>query len=306
MSTDQQQYSLLNQAAAIARYAELRGYTVVKTYQDAGRSGLVLRERPGLRALLKDVVAHDVPYKLILVYDVSRWGRFQDSDESAAYEFVCKSAGVPVHYCAEQFNNDASISSSVMKALKRAMAAEFSRELGIKSYEGQRRLAQLGFKMGGSAGYGLRRMLLSSNGKEIRVLQKGEYKAVKTDRIILVPGPKREIATIRRIFAMAANGMNACEIARELNRSNTAFTDDQPWNYWRIQKIVKHPKYIGCNVWGQTSKKMHGPNLTEPRSNWVIKSGSFQPIIDQKTLMPFSGYAPTVLKTGQMRRCCQH
>jgi hypothetical protein len=31
----------------------------------------------------------------------SRWGRFQDADESAHYEFLCKSAGIPVHYCAE-------------------------------------------------------------------------------------------------------------------------------------------------------------------------------------------------------------
>ncbi len=76
MSTDEQQYSLLNQAAAIAKYAELKGFKVIKTYEDAGRSGLVLRERAGLQALLKDVVGENVQYKAILVYDVSRWGRF--------------------------------------------------------------------------------------------------------------------------------------------------------------------------------------------------------------------------------------
>jgi DNA invertase Pin-like site-specific DNA recombinase len=37
----------------------------------------------------------------VLVYDVSRWGRFQDIDESAHYEFVCKQAGIKVAYCAE-------------------------------------------------------------------------------------------------------------------------------------------------------------------------------------------------------------
>ena len=41
------------------------------------------------------------PILAILVYYVSRWGSFQDTDESAHYEFACKSAGVPVHYCAE-------------------------------------------------------------------------------------------------------------------------------------------------------------------------------------------------------------
>jgi DNA invertase Pin-like site-specific DNA recombinase len=187
MSTDQQQYSLANQASAIAKYAERNNFTVVKTYEDAGRSGLVLRERPGLRALLRDVVTQDRPYKAMLVYDVSRWGRFQDSDEAAAYEFLCESAGVPVHYCAEQFRNDSSIPSSIMKALKRAMAAEFSRELGVKSYEGQKRLAQLGFKMGGIAGYGLRRMLLSSTGEKIGTLRTGEYKSIASNRIGVDP-----------------------------------------------------------------------------------------------------------------------
>jgi hypothetical protein len=29
-------------------------------------------------------------FDVILVYDVSRWGRFQDADESAYYEYLCK------------------------------------------------------------------------------------------------------------------------------------------------------------------------------------------------------------------------
>jgi hypothetical protein len=36
---------------------------------------------------------------------VSRWGRFQDIDESAHYEFICKRSGLNVVYCAEQFEN---------------------------------------------------------------------------------------------------------------------------------------------------------------------------------------------------------
>ena len=99
MSTESQEYSLLNQAEAIAKYAECNGFVIVKTYEDPGRSGLVLRERPGLRALLADVVGPQPGYEAILVYDVSRWGRFQDSDEAAAYEFLCRQAGAQVHYC---------------------------------------------------------------------------------------------------------------------------------------------------------------------------------------------------------------
>jgi len=38
---------------------------------------------------------------VILVYDVSRWCRFQDVDESAYYECICKRAGINFAYCAE-------------------------------------------------------------------------------------------------------------------------------------------------------------------------------------------------------------
>ena len=124
MSTEHQQYSLENQAAAIQRYAEVNSFTVVQTYSDAAKSGLVLKHRPGLRQLLQDVVGGGAAFRAILVYDISRWGRFQDADESAHYEFLCKSAGVPVHYCAEPFVNDGSMPGLIMKALKRSMAGE--------------------------------------------------------------------------------------------------------------------------------------------------------------------------------------
>ena len=96
MSTDHQHYSLLSQRTAIEQYAAVHGFIVIKTYEDPGRSGLSLKYRRGLARLLHDVVSGDQMFKAILVYDVSRWGRFQDTDEAAHYEFLCKSAGVPV------------------------------------------------------------------------------------------------------------------------------------------------------------------------------------------------------------------
>src|SRR5205085_5992741 len=103
-----------------------------------------------------------------------------------------KSASVPVHYCAETFANDGSLPSLIMKALKRTMAGEYSRELGVKVLAGQQRLARLGFKQGGMPGYGLRRMLVSSDGQPKQVLAFGERKSIATDRVILVPGPEQE------------------------------------------------------------------------------------------------------------------
>jgi len=133
MSTEHQRYSLDNQASAIRSYAENRGYDVVRTYADHGRSGLSLNGRTSLRRLLVDVEDGRADFEAVLVYDVSRWGRFHDPDEAAAHELRCKRAGVAVHYCAEQFENDGSVTSAVVKAIKRAMAAEYSRELSARS-----------------------------------------------------------------------------------------------------------------------------------------------------------------------------
>jgi predicted site-specific integrase-resolvase len=149
MSTDFQRYSIQNQAAAIAAYAQQRNFTIVRTYVDEGRSGLSIKGRAGLIELIDDVGSGRADFDHILVYDVSRWGRFQDVDESAHYEFVCKQNGVKVAYCAEQFDNDGSLLSSIVKNIKRVMAAEFSRELSVKVHTGQGRIAGLGYRVGG-------------------------------------------------------------------------------------------------------------------------------------------------------------
>jgi DNA invertase Pin-like site-specific DNA recombinase len=115
------------------------------------------------------------------VYDVSRWGRFQDPDEAAAYELQCKRAGVAVRYCAEEFENDGSVNSSLLKALKRVMAGEYSRELSVKTRRGQLNLLRKGFHVGGPAPFGMRRVVVDDAGNETP-LTRGQWKAVISDR----------------------------------------------------------------------------------------------------------------------------
>lgn len=286
MSTEHQQYSLENQSAAIRRYADAHCFEVVKTYSDSGKTGLILRNRIGLKELLRDVVGGGASFKAILVYDVSRWGRFQDTDESAHYEFLCRSAGVPVHYCAETFSNDNTMPSLIMKALKRTMAGEYSRELGVKVLAGQRRLAQLGFKIGGLAGYGLRRLLVSSTGLRKEELPRGMRKSIATDRVILVPGPPSEVAVVQEIYRMLLDdGMRVGAIARELNRRGISFSDGSQWTLYNVEAVLTHPKYIGCNVFCRTSVKLHTPMVRLPISEWVVKRGAFEPIIDEATFV---------------------
>ena len=137
------------------QYAAQRGMEIVRTYADEGKSGLSLDGRDALKQLIEDVENRTADFSTILVYDVSRWGRFQDADESAYYEYICKRAGISVQYCAEQFENDGSPVSTIVKGVKRAMAGEYSRELSVKVFTGQCRLIELGYRQGGPPGYGL-------------------------------------------------------------------------------------------------------------------------------------------------------
>lgn len=285
MSTEHQQYSIQNQIDLIKKYADAHGLFILHTYSDAAKSGLLLKNRAGLRQLLQDVVSKP-GFKVILVYDVSRWGRFQDTDESAHYEFICKSAGVPIHYCAEPFVNDGSLPSLIMKSLKRMMAGEYSRELSMKVYEGSKRVSQLGFRVGGSPGYGLRRMLVSIDRQHKQELLQGQRKNIHDDRVILVPGPEEEVRCVRDIFRMyTEEDMWPIDIARELNRRGVRYTGARraDWYSYAICRILQDAKYIGYNVYGKRSQKLRTPRITMPRALWIVSPGAWTPIVDEAT-----------------------
>ena len=92
-------------------------------------SGLKIEGRDALRRLIEDVENKRAEFGIILVLDVTRWGRFQDADESAYYEYICRRAGIDVQYVAEQFENDGSPVATIVKGVKRAMAGEYSLSL---------------------------------------------------------------------------------------------------------------------------------------------------------------------------------
>lgn len=129
VSTEHQRYAIQNQIVALRDYAEKHRLKIVRTYSDKGISGLRFHKRAALKQLLKDVVSGDADFSIILVYDVSRWGRFQDTDESAHYEFICRQSGIQIEYCGEPFENDGSPISTLVKGIKRLMAAEYSSDL---------------------------------------------------------------------------------------------------------------------------------------------------------------------------------
>jgi DNA invertase Pin-like site-specific DNA recombinase len=283
MSTEHQKYSTENQSDAIRQYAARRGIDIVRTFADEGKSGLSLEGRAALKKLIGDVQSGNADFTAILVYDVSRWGRFQDADESAYYEYICKSAGIAVHYCAEQFENDGSPISTIVKGVKRAMAGEYSRELSVKVFAGQCRLIELGFRQGGPSGYGLRRTLVDQNRATKGELSRGQHKSIQTDRVVLVPGPHEEIDTVRWMYrAFVQGGLSEREIAVALNERSVCTDLGRPWTRGTVHQILINEKYIGNNVWNRSSFKLKKKRVRNGPDMWVRADSVFEPLVERR------------------------
>ncbi|RYG57965.1 MAG: recombinase family protein [Alphaproteobacteria bacterium] len=290
MSTEHQQYSTVNQNEKIRDYAAQRGIEVVKTYADEGKSGLRIDGRLALQQLIKDVQQGEADFSLILVYDVSRWGRFQDADESAYYEYICKRAGIQVAYCAEQFENDGSPVSTIVKGVKRAMAGEYSRELSAKVFAGQCKLIEMGYRQGGPAGYGLRRVMIDQTGQDKGQLRRREQKSLQTDRVILSPGPDHEVKTVREIYDWFINdGVAEIEVARRLNAAGIKNEIGLEWTRATVHQVLTNEKYVGNNVYNRRSFKLKKLRVANTPEMWIRREDAFEPVVSREIFYTAQG-----------------
>ena len=214
----------------------------------------------------------------------SRWGRFQDIDESAHYEFICKQSGIKVVYCAEQFDNDGSLLSSIVKNIKRVMAAEYGRELCkyVKVHTGQCRVASLGFHVGGPLAFGLRRELIDGNRRSKGWLGKGERKSLQTDRVRLALGSQEEAALVRWIFhQFVVEKKSDAAIARQLNQTDIANQHGRPWTYGMVHNILRNENYMGNIVYNRTSRRLGQKLVNNPLDRWVRSDLVVAPIVER-------------------------
>jgi len=278
MSTEHQRFSPDAQKLALETYALRQGYQVIATYQDSGKSGLTLKGRPALKKLLSDVLSGDIKFRAILVLDVSRWGRFQDADQAAHYEYMCREAGVPVQYCSETFDNDGGAMASIAKHMKRVMAAEYSRDLSVRVSRAQRHQAALGFRQGGVPVFGVRRRVVDDTGKARMLLSPGEHKALSTDKVVFVRGTRSEVALIQRIFRMyVRDEMSITQIVSWLEANGKMHLNGRLWTYASVRLLLKNEIYIGTYVFGRRYNNL-GNHTERPAQEW-IRAEVLKPII---------------------------
>lgn len=284
MSTDHQQYSLHNQSEYIKDYAEKNNMEIAYTYDDAGKSGVSIIGRHSLQQLLSDVEQKKIDIQAVLFYDVSRFGRFQNSDEAAYYSFLFERNGVDLIYCSEPIpTKDFPLESSVILNIKRSSAAYHSRNLSEKVFIGQANLIKLGYHQGGMAGYGLRRLLVDENGIAKEILGFRKRKSIQTDRVILIPGPKNEIKIVNSIYDLFIDdNMPEFIIAERLNEQNIPAENGTLWTRAKIHQILTNEKYIGNNIYNKTSSKLKSRLVKNPKNEWVRCDKAYKLIISKK------------------------
>lgn len=278
MSTEHQRYSPDNQRIAIAAFAAYRGFEIVRTYEDSGKSGLTLSGRPALKQMLSDVLSGTADFDTILVLDVSRWGRFQNTDQAAHYEFMCRDAGVAVLYCTESFENDGAALSSIIKHMKRVMAAEYSRELSGRVSRAQRYQASLGFKQGCPCPLGLRRQVVDEAGRPVRILRSGERKALSTYKVVFAHGPAKEVALVQQIFALfVRDNLGLVDIADWLNKRKYKQPNGAPWSSGVVKNLLRNELYAGRYVFGRKRNNL-GQRKAAAEIDWA-KADVLPPIV---------------------------
>jgi DNA invertase Pin-like site-specific DNA recombinase len=282
MSGDHQDYSIPYQQEWNRTFAARHGMEIVATYADEGKSGLTLHRRVELQRLLTDVRSGNTCWKAILCYDITRWGRFQDPDESAFYEWACKTAGYPIIYTAESFDESGGLLGSLPKNLKRAMAGEYSRELSVKTYSGQKIGIMKGLWASGHPGYGLRRATADENGNPVKVLESGEW-IPKNRHACVVLGPPNEVETVRRIFLMyVEERRSVAKIVAALNIESIPGPGNRRWCAGVIYTFLKNEKYTGTLVWGRRSVKFRTAPVRIPADQWIRVPKAFHAIIEKE------------------------
>lgn len=288
-STSMQENSIENQRMQIKAYAKANGMTIVREFDDPDRSGTNVEKREGFQAMKDFVEQNKGLIAAILVLDVTRWGRFEDADEGAYWEYHFKRMGILVIYVNEEFDNSPTMKDNIMKSLKRTMAGEYSRELSKKVLQGAKTVAGKGFSVGGTPPFGYDRLLVDSSGEPVRVLKPGEQKHEKNQRIIYTPADDEKVAVVRRIFHMYGNkSMGIRRILEILNAEMIPSPKGSKWTVGTISTMLKNTSYIGQIVYNRNANKRRklGPGeirkRLKNREEWVICENAHGPLVSKE------------------------
>jgi len=278
---DRQENSVEIQRDAVRKFAAENGITIIREFADRGRTGLCVEGRDSFNEMLQDyVIGRKAEFEYVLVLDMSRWGRYQNQDYSAYYSVICMQNGKEVVYTSIGIRKENDPFYYVLLSLERHRAASYSLELSGKVWKGSAKIASFGYWAGGSAPYGMCRMLLDERHDPVRPLAPGERKAIQNQRVTLAPSKGKDAGIVRHIFhAFVEEGKAPETIARALNGLGEPSPGGGRWGCDSITSILRNEVYAGVMVWNKSTQKMKTRSRPNPASDWVRAKDAFASIV---------------------------
>lgn len=278
---DKQENSVSIQQELIRAFAQTHDIQIIHEVADEGETGL-LAERSGFQRLFTEWILneHAPAFEYVLVRDVDRWARFQNPNEWGYYEFLCNKRGKKVIDVSIGFpREDRPLANNILMLIKREMAAEYSRQLSEKVFHGCMFVSRQGFSAGGSACYGMGRLLLNEQREPIDFLKRGEHKQIANQRVKFVPLEDHTTATVREMFLLADQGHYIKSIASVLNARGIPSACGGKWNGKKVRRVLKNEIYTGKRIYNKTWNRLRQGRRRNPRSAWVVREQDFPAVV---------------------------
>jgi len=275
-----QENSVEIQRDNIRAFAAKHDVEIIHEFVDRAKSGLDAEGRPAFNEMM-EWVHNRSDFEYVLVLNVSRWGRFQDTDLSAHYESLCRQHGKQVIYAGIGFPRDEDgLVTQLRKNIDRYQSAEMVRNLSKTTFDGAAKVARQGYRPGASPPYGFHRMMLNESKQPDRILQPGQRKALQNGRVILVPGDAKQVKTVQEIFLLfVEKGFDERQIAGQLNSRDIPSPGGLQWGQGSVRHILTNQQYAGCVVYNKTTQRMKTKSRRNPKSEWIITPGAYEPLV---------------------------
>ncbi len=273
-STDKQEQSLGDQRLEVSRYAEERGYQIIREYVDDAISGTSAEERPGFQRMITDAQAGD--FQAVIVWNSDRFSR-GDVTETEHYRYLLRKANVKVLSVTEDYLDRDGIDGDVLRTVKQFQNRQYVISLSQNTLRGQISAVMGQSDPGRAAPYGYDREILAPDGSVLfrirfcpgRVREvydkdgklqatyaKGQSlsKPGKECRARLVLSDDERVQVVRDIFAMCLDGVGFASIAASLNARGVAGPLRDFWGHTTIKAILENPTYRGDLVWNRRTE----------------------------------------------------
>ena len=265
--------SVTNQKSLLEEFTQKRRLQVYDTYIDDGWSGTNF-DRPAFQRMVADIEAKKV--NMVITKDLSRLGRDYIMTGHYMERYFPEHR---VRYISLLDGIDTGVESSAndITPFRAIMNDMYAKDISKKIKSVKRDKQRKGQFIGGKPMYGYK-------------MHPSEKNKIIVDE---------EVApVVRRIFAMALDGMSCRKIAATLNEEHVPSPATYCgwnmgrkgpyaglWSSERISEMLQNETYIGNMVQGRQVKISYKSKkcLHQERENWVVVENTHEPLIDAES-----------------------